>query len=150
MGMGDEARASVNAASSEKSRNASVAEDHWIVLKGWLDEFSQEFVAEAIKYPYVRPNHRQAGQLPPTLFERIQTSMQPQVWEVDVDWGYVNETDTAFTVAINSAGKWNISTNAYYLNRFRNGELVVRKLYSREQVREYFVRSLRVIVERNS
>ncbi|MCU1557721.1 MAG: hypothetical protein JWN09_1716 [Microbacteriaceae bacterium] len=76
--------------------------------------------------------------------------MQPQVWEVDVDWGYVNETDTAFTVAINSAGKWNISTNAYYLNRFRNGELVVRELYSREQVREYFVRSLRVIVERNS
>lgn len=46
MSTGDEARASVNAASSQRDRAIATAEAHWHQLKGWFGELSKEFASE--------------------------------------------------------------------------------------------------------
>lgn len=151
MSMGDEARARVSAEEGKHNQVVSQAEAHYLELKSWLDEFSREFAREAIKYPYVRPDHRQAGTLPPTWFERLVTNAQPKVWEVAVDWCHVADSNTDLILGIDVTGSYTfLRSSDYYLKQYRAGGIIyIRELYDKARVRQSFVRRLERVVSAN-
>ncbi|WP_146071687.1 hypothetical protein [Cryobacterium sp. Y50] len=149
MSIGDEARARLNDEVSQTQEAIVSAEAHWLLLKGWIDEFSKEFAGEASKLPYRRNYHEpQAPQTPKSWFARRLMDLKPKVWEVHVGW-CGDDSSTDLNIAIDTSGGWSfLGSGSYYLNRFLAGEFKPsRGIYDRSEVRREFVARLKHLIE---